>query len=301
MDMGLRWGKSGSLGSLRDRVARLSMRARFYSSAAQGQDKLAVMGRNIATMAGRDGSDGEDHRKYSVLRGNPLPMWIYDRETLRFLEVSAGAVREYGYSREEFATMTVDALRPRAGSEPDAIPECCENVDGGSKGWKLVTHVRKDGSQVFVEISSNALVYDGQVARLVVARDMGDRLTLCAELTQLTLHDRGTGIANPKRLLLRAREAFEHADKTQRRVAVVRMELDQIEQVSEQFGQAARDSCLQQVATWLTRRVRGMDTVARTGDREFTLILAELDDDFDLYRVATALLKVFAKPALVEG
>jgi diguanylate cyclase (GGDEF)-like protein len=102
-------------------------------------------------------------------------------------------------------------------------------------------------------------------------------------------------------LLLRAREAFEHADKTQRRVAVVRMELDQIEQVSEQFGQAARDSCLQQVATWLTRRVRGMDTVARTGDREFTLILAELDDDFDLYRVATALLKVFAKPALVEG
>lgn len=69
----------------------------------------------------------------------------------------------------------------------------------------------------------------------------------------------------------------------------------------KQFGLQARDSCLQQVGTWLTRRVRGMDTVARTGDKEFTLILAELDDDYDLYRVATALLKGFAEPAFVEG
>ncbi len=134
------------------------------------------------------------------------------------------------------------------------------------------------------------------VARLVVARELGDGLHLCAELLQLTLHDRETGIAHPERLRQRAQEAFEHANKTQRRVAIARMELDQIEQVKEQFGAAVVDACMQQVANWLTRRVRGMDTVARTGEKEFTLILAELDDDFDLFRVATALLKIFAEP-----
>jgi diguanylate cyclase (GGDEF)-like protein len=120
-------------------------------------------------------------------------------------------------------------------------------------------------------------------------------------LDQATLHHRETGLANPRLLQQRADEAFEGATQTQRRVAIVRMELDQVEQLTERFGAAARDACLKQVSSWLMRRVRGMDTVARTSEKEVTLILAELDHDFDLYRVATALLKVFSKPAIVQG
>jgi diguanylate cyclase (GGDEF)-like protein len=164
-----------------------------------------------------------------------------------------------------------------------------------------VPHVRKDGSLVPVEISSNPLLYQGRDAQLVIARDASEKLNLCAELAHATLHDRETGLANPRLLQQRAAEAFEGAQRTQRRVAIVRMELDQIEQVTERFGAVAREACLKQVGSWLMRRVRGMDTVARTSENEFTLILAELDDDFDLYRVATALLKVFAEPALVQG
>jgi diguanylate cyclase (GGDEF)-like protein/PAS domain S-box-containing protein len=257
------------------------------------------MGRSVVGLAGLDRSNGDDPRVRSILRGNPLPMWIYDRKTLRFLEVSDGAIREYGYSREEFLTMTVRALRPQ--DEPELTPHGHDHGACGSQCGRVRTHVRKDGAAVVVQIRSNALFYNGRVARLVVAPNMGDRLRLCADLAELTFHDRSTGIAKPRLLEQRAQEAFEHADKTQRRVAVVRMELDENERMSERFGQGAQDACLKQVATWLTRRVRGMDTVARTGEKEFTLILAELDDDFDLYRVATALLKVFAEPALVEG
>jgi diguanylate cyclase (GGDEF)-like protein/PAS domain S-box-containing protein len=259
------------------------------------------MGRSLAGIAGLEEGNAEDERTRSIVRGNPLPMWICDRETKQFLEVSRGAVREYGYTREEFLAMTAGQLRAAGDCEQHAIPECCERTDCGLKSGNRVTHVRKDGSPLFVQISSNALVYNGRVARLVVARDIGDCLSLCAELTQLTLHDRETGIANPRLLLRRAQEAFENATKTQRRVAVVNLELDEIELVNERFGPGARDACMQQVANWLMRRVRGMDTVARTGEKEFTLILAELDDDFDLYRVATALLKIFAEPAVVDG
>jgi diguanylate cyclase (GGDEF)-like protein/PAS domain S-box-containing protein len=259
------------------------------------------MGRSLAAIAGLEENKGNDAQVRSMVRGNPLPMWICDRATKRFLEVSRGAVREYGYTRKEFLTMTAGQLCAVGNCERHRMPECCEKADCGLKSGTRVTHLRKDGSPVFVQVSSNALVYNGGVARLVVARDLGDRLSMCAELTRLTLHDRETGIAHAGMLQRRAQEAFENANKTQRRVAVVSMELDEVDLVDEHYGPGARDACMAQVANWLTRRVRGMDTVARTGEKEFTLILAELDDDFDLYRVATALLKVFAEPALVDG
>jgi diguanylate cyclase (GGDEF)-like protein/PAS domain S-box-containing protein len=259
------------------------------------------MGRLAVGIGKRDELNGDAQRMHSILRGNPLPMWIYDRQTLRFLEVSAGAVRQYGYSRDEFLAMTAHELRPvgEAGLTEE-LAEHCNGGEPGEKRGRLRTHRRKDGSLVVVQVSSNALLYEGRVARLVVAKDVGERLNLYAKLEQLTLHDRATGMANSTLLEQRAVQAFESANKIKRRVAIVRMELDQAEQLGERYGQSARDSCLGQVVTWLTRRVRGMDTVARTGGNEFTLILSELDDDFDLYRLATALLKVFAEPAVVD-
>jgi diguanylate cyclase (GGDEF)-like protein len=228
-----------------------------------------------------------------IVRGNPLPMWIYDRKTMRFLEVSEGAVRQYGYGREEFLGMTIRELRPTLVPPDGQGTAAC-----GRKRGRLWTHVRKDGSPVLVQIRSNALIYNGRVARLVIAPDACDGLN---PPTELSLHDRATGVAHPWLLEQRGREAFASANQTKRRVAIVRLELDQIEQVRERFGESGLDGCLKQVETWLRRRVRGMDTVARTGEKEFTLILAELADDFDLYRIATALLKGFSQPAALEG
>src|SRR5437879_5807034 len=43
---------------------------------------------------------------------NPLPMWVFDRDTLRFLEVNGAAVAHYGYTREEFLAMRITDIRP---------------------------------------------------------------------------------------------------------------------------------------------------------------------------------------------
>jgi two-component system cell cycle sensor histidine kinase/response regulator CckA len=51
---------------------------------------------------------------------SPLPMWVFDRSTLAFLAVNAAAVRHYGYSREEFARMTLADIRP-AEEVPDML------------------------------------------------------------------------------------------------------------------------------------------------------------------------------------
>jgi len=58
-----------------------------------------------------------DEQYRLLFERNPLPMWVYDYETLRFLAVNQAAIHLYGYSRDEFLAMTINDIRP-----PEAIP-----------------------------------------------------------------------------------------------------------------------------------------------------------------------------------
>src|SRR6202021_1485331 len=56
---------------------------------------------------------GQRDAKFRLLFAhNPLPMWVYDLETLRFLEVNDAAIAHYGYSREEFLGLNLSDIRP---------------------------------------------------------------------------------------------------------------------------------------------------------------------------------------------
>jgi PAS domain S-box-containing protein len=113
----------------------------------------------------------ERHRK--LFENNPHPTWLFDRETLRFLAVNRAAVRNYGYSSDEFLAMEITDIRP-----PEDIPKVIEAVghltDGkGSTGsWR---HRRKDGKIIDVEITSYALSFGGRPAEVVVAVDVTER------------------------------------------------------------------------------------------------------------------------------
>jgi PAS domain S-box-containing protein len=112
----------------------------------------------------------ERHRK--LFENNPHPTWVFDRETLKFLAVNRAAVRNYGYSQEEFLGRTIKDIRP-----PEDIPKVLENIteqDGkGSAGvWR---HRRKDGTTIDVEITSYSLNFGGRPAEVVVAVDITQR------------------------------------------------------------------------------------------------------------------------------
>ncbi len=234
-----------------------------------------------------------------IVSGNPLSMWICDPETLRLREVSEGAVAQYGYSREELLALTMHDLASASVPEPAAAP--LDHSDGAS----LVEHRRKDGTSLLVRLYTNELSWSGSPSLLVVACEVTGRMRQQELKDSATDNPMGSiaAVSAPATPLLheRAAEAFRNADRSKKRVAVVRLDLDQFEEVNLRFGREAGDACLLEAGNWLTRRVRGMDTVARMEGKEFTVILAELDDDYDLYRVATALLKVFAQPISVEG
>jgi PAS domain S-box-containing protein len=116
---------------------------------------------------------------------NPQPMWVYDHETLRIVAVSNAAVARYGYSREEFLTMTAADLRP-----PEDVPAFLAYlaaVNGRHREGFATTkgawrHRFKDGTIIDVEVTSDNLVLDGRACRIVLSHDITERNRAFAEL-----------------------------------------------------------------------------------------------------------------------
>lgn len=123
-------------------------------------------------------------RYRELFMANPHPMWVFDCETLAFLEVNDAAVASYGYSREEFLAMTIAEIR--AAEERSRLWWTLESRDPtefmASGPWR---HRKKDGSEVVVEISSHHLRYKGRAARLVLAHDITERLRVEAEIREI--------------------------------------------------------------------------------------------------------------------
>jgi PAS domain S-box-containing protein len=116
--------------------------------------------------------DSEQGRQI-MFSANPYPMWVYDCETLHFLEVNDTAVRSYGYSREEFLAMTLVDIRPP--DDTAAFMEAASERHNGYSTAGVWRHRRKDGSILFVEIMAFEYQRDGRPQELILAVDITDR------------------------------------------------------------------------------------------------------------------------------
>jgi PAS domain S-box-containing protein len=107
---------------------------------------------------------------------NPVPMLVFDAETLRFLEVNEAAVQAYGWSREEFLGLTVLDIRPRD-DRAAFRAQLSENLQQ-TRTESTVRHCTKDGSIRSVNVVGTGIDWDGRMARLVIARDETERRQL---------------------------------------------------------------------------------------------------------------------------
>ncbi|MCW9708828.1 PAS domain S-box protein [Fodinibius salsisoli] len=106
---------------------------------------------------------------------SPQPVWVYDPQTLQFLDVNQAAIEHYGYTRAEFLAMTLKDIRPE-----DDIPELLEatrqppnHKDHYFEGQ--FRHQTKDGTLIQVNIKRNSIEYNGQTASMVLAEDVTEK------------------------------------------------------------------------------------------------------------------------------
>jgi PAS domain S-box-containing protein len=165
--------------------------SRYQVVRMEGRDLVLQTNRDITDEKRAEAALLDSEARYRHLfDNNPLPMWVYDLETLAFLAVNDSAVFHYGYSREEFLAMTIKEIRPQ-----EDIPALLEDLNNVSRsiqmadGWR---HQKKDGTVIDVEITSHELDFDGRKARLVLANDITERKKAEADILHLneTLEER---------------------------------------------------------------------------------------------------------------
>ncbi len=129
---------------------------------------------------------------------NPAPFWVFDPDTLRFLEVNEAAVRQYGYSRDEFLSMSILDIRPREGWEEIRGAIALARI--GDVDAQVRLHQRKDGTIFEVRAHLARLDFDGRQACLVLAEDVSERLAYERDLAYHATHNPATGLLNTRAL-----------------------------------------------------------------------------------------------------
>lgn len=118
----------------------------------------------------------ENEKKYRYLfENNPMPMWITELNTFKFLDVNKMAILQYGYSREEFLSMTAIDVRPEQHKE--SFTEVNDSLlDEPANFYKGIwNHQKKNGTVFPVEIIAHEITYEGVPARFILSNDITDR------------------------------------------------------------------------------------------------------------------------------
>lgn len=154
---------------------------------------LLLIGQAVRTTVG-------ERRYRELFQLNPFPSWIYDVKTLRFVSANNVAIKEYGYSRDEFRSMRITDIRPS-----DDVPRLTHDIDEHrdsmqhSGPWR---HVRKNGTLLWVEITSREMSSSGGRLRLVIATDVTaqklqrEELERAKEAAEVAMNAKSAFLAN---------------------------------------------------------------------------------------------------------
>ncbi|MDZ7846657.1 MAG: response regulator [Owenweeksia sp.] len=117
-----------------------------------------------------------EQRYSDLFHLSPQPMWVYDMQSLHFLDVNEAAVKQYGYSKEEFLKMTIKDIRPS-----EDLPKLEAALDKSRPHERYYfqgefRHQKKNGELLIVDVRSNIIYYGERKAELVLATDISEKV-----------------------------------------------------------------------------------------------------------------------------
>jgi PAS domain S-box-containing protein len=117
--------------------------------------------------------DRHERDYHYVFLNNPQPMWVFDTQTLRFLEVNEAAVEQYGYTRAEFLAMTIKDIR-LPGDVPRLLTQINISSSIGDQNQHMGEwqHLLKSGEIIDVDVSGHPMLFEERQAMLIVSRNI---------------------------------------------------------------------------------------------------------------------------------
>ncbi|MDP1683460.1 MAG: EAL domain-containing protein [Burkholderiales bacterium] len=164
-------------------------------------------------------------------------------------------------------------------------------------------YIRKDGTLVWINLTVSLVrAADGSPKYFIsVIEDITRRKATEAQLMHLATHDHLTHLPNRSLLQDRITQAIAHAERAERQMAVLFLDLDRFKNINDSLGHDVGDKLIIVLAERLRGIVRGGDTVARVGGDEFVLVITELQYETQAENIARKVLEVLAEPEVVDG
>ena len=228
-----------------------------------------------------------------LLESNPIPMVVYDRKTLAFLVVNRATVEHYGYSQEQFLTMTLLDIFPS--EEWDRIRNVAATPDDASRRGLNWRHILADGTQIEVATYARVLQYEGHDAVMVAVFDITERQRAEKRIAYLARHDLLTDLPNRAEFNERLLAAIEGSVATKPPFAVLCLNLDRFKEVNDVYGHAVGDEVLRETSRRFTTVTDGA-FLARVGADEFAVIIIDDHIQGAAVECAEALLATMASP-----
>ena len=248
-----------------------------------------LRGENLASRLGR------------LLDSAMEEIYIFDAQTLYFLEVNRGAQRNLGYSLEQLTEMS--PLQISEDLDAAMFQSYLARLRGGDTGHLSYRcrHRRADGSTYPVEVRLNFSREEEPPVFMAIVADISERQAAEERLHQLAHFDALTGLPNRTVLKDRLDQALLSAARNARMVGVFFIDLDRFKPINDRHGHETGDRVLRAAAERLKQGLRNADTVARLGGDEFVIVAQGLRTREDAGRLAQKVLDSFQAPLLVDG
>jgi PAS domain S-box-containing protein len=157
----------------------------YEVSAFPSQAGLSVYFKDISERKKSIKDLKESEQRYSdVFHFSPLPMWVVDLDTLKFMDINQATINHYGFSREEFLDMTLRDIRPVA--EQAMLEQVLAEgkKDPAAMAHRVMVHRKKNGELMNVEIQIAPFQFKGGQNSIVIATDITERLRYVKAIEQ---------------------------------------------------------------------------------------------------------------------
>ncbi len=234
-----------------------------------------------------------------ILDNSSNEIFVFDAETLYFIQVNRGALENLGYSMQEMEKLTPLDLKPDFTRQE--FTELLQPLFRGEQQVVLQTrHKRKDGSLYSVEVRMQLSLQESPPVIVAIIQDISERLESEKQLLYLAHYDALTKLPNRILLTDRLDQSLARARWHGRAVAVLFLDLDRFKIINDTLGHNVGDQALQALSERLKDCVREGDTVARLGGDEFAIVLEDIASADDVAPSARKILEVLSQPFLLD-